>query len=164
MADDSPCLLGGPPVVELCGEPVDPGGVLGSEVVLFEGVLEEIVEFDLAGSFFLGAGGDILDLRENEFPFAFDAPAIGEVTFWPLDVDCVVEEDFAVDGVALVKGLLIEQVDALHVWGGRQAAGAEDGWDEVDADDRGLIDAGFDLSGPADHDGRSEAAVVLGSF
>lgn len=114
-----------PPSIELRGELGDFGGLFAGEVLFLGGVGFEVVEFnDVVG--LVGFVGD------DELAMAINDPAPAEAGGRDLEIDEVVGEALAVEGLAGGDGGVVEEVHSGHVGGGFETGGFEDGGGEVE--------------------------------
>ena len=90
-------LLGWPGGIYLFSELRDPFRIRRGEVLGLEGILCQMIQFNLAGTIgsFSSASGDILFMRKNEFPAVLDAPAIGQICGGLAQVHRVMQENFS---------------------------------------------------------------------
>ena len=109
-------------------------------------------------------------MGKNELPLIKDTPAIEETWRRVINLDHIVFEDLTKDlrPGALPPGRAnIKQVEPLHPGRRLEAGGREDGWRQVDTADERLVTGRLQLARPAQHDGRTDAAVIgrsLGTY
>ena len=142
----------GPVGVELGVEGFDADALLPGEVVRLVRVGGEVVELGLAG-FVLGRGDD-------QFPAVGEDPAPAETGGGVVLIDEVVRETFAEDRGAGGDGARVGEIDAGEVARRGDAAGLENGREEIERAHGGVAGAGREGAGPAEHEGRAQAAVV----